>query len=181
MALICKSEYQLNKGKITFFLPSFLPPFLPFSLLSSFFPPSLSSFLFSYFLKSICKFLCVWTLTQSLFYECPHFFGATPVAYGGSQARGRVGAAAAGLHHSHSNTGSEPCLQSMLQLVASPDPYPTERDQGLNPHPHGYNRVHNCWATRGTPECPYFIDEEIKDSKILSKPSTFAQLTFSRV
>ena len=34
-------------------------------------------------------------------------FRATPVAYGGSQARGPVGATAAGLHHSHSNTGSK--------------------------------------------------------------------------
>ena len=33
-------------------------------------------------------------------------FRAAPVAYGGSQARGPVGAAAAGLHHSHSNAGS---------------------------------------------------------------------------
>ena len=35
------------------------------------------------------------------------FFRAIPLAYGGSQARGQVGAAAAGLHHSHSNAGSE--------------------------------------------------------------------------
>ena len=32
------------------------------------------------------------------------------VAYGSSQARGQIGAAAASLHHSHSNSGSEPCL-----------------------------------------------------------------------
>ena len=35
---------------------------------------------------------------------------ATPEAYGASQARGRIGAAAAGLRQSHSNTGSEPHL-----------------------------------------------------------------------
>ena len=33
-------------------------------------------------------------------------FRAAPMAYGSSQARGRIGAIAAGLHHSHSNTGS---------------------------------------------------------------------------
>ena len=33
-------------------------------------------------------------------------FMATPVAYGCSQAGGRIRAVAAGLHHSHSNTGS---------------------------------------------------------------------------
>ena len=34
-------------------------------------------------------------------------FRAAPTAYGGSQARGQIRAAAAGLHHSHSNSGSE--------------------------------------------------------------------------
>ena len=38
------------------------------------------------------------------------FSRAAPAAYGGSQARGRIEATAAGLHHNHSNTGSEPCL-----------------------------------------------------------------------
>ena len=37
-------------------------------------------------------------------------FRAAPTAYGGSQARGRIGAVAAGLHHSHSHAESEPCL-----------------------------------------------------------------------
>ena len=36
---------------------------------------------------------------------------ASPMAYGVSQARGRIGAVADGLHHSHSNTRSEPRLQ----------------------------------------------------------------------
>ena len=34
------------------------------------------------------------------------FSRATPVAYGGSKARGLIGAVAAGLRQSHSNTGS---------------------------------------------------------------------------
>ena len=38
------------------------------------------------------------------------FFRATPLAYGGTQARGPIGATAAGLHHSRSNTRSEPRL-----------------------------------------------------------------------
>ena len=33
-------------------------------------------------------------------------FRATPVAYGNSQARDQIRAAAAGLHHRHSNTGA---------------------------------------------------------------------------
>lgn len=60
-------------------------------------------------------------------------FRAAPVAYESSQARGQMRAAAAGLHHSHSNYGSEPYLQPMPQLVATPDPQPTEWA-----HPHGY-------------------------------------------
>ena len=37
-------------------------------------------------------------------------FRAAPLAYGGSQARGLIGAVATGLHHSHSNTRSKPRL-----------------------------------------------------------------------
>ena len=37
--------------------------------------------------------------------------GAAPAAYGSSQARGQIGAAAAGLHHSHSNAREKLCLQ----------------------------------------------------------------------
>ena len=49
-------------------------------------------------------------------------FKATPVAYGSSCARGWIGAARAGLHHSHSNMGSKPHLRPMLQLMATLDP-----------------------------------------------------------
>ena len=44
-------------------------------------------------------------------------FRAAPVAYGSSWARGRTRAAAASLCHSHSNSRSEPCLQSAPQLM----------------------------------------------------------------
>ena len=49
-------------------------------------------------------------------------FRAAPLAYGGSQARGRIGAAATSPHHSHSHARSEPCLQPTPQLTATPDP-----------------------------------------------------------
>ena len=42
--------------------------------------------------------------------------------YGGSQARGLIGVTAAGLHHSHSNAGSELRLPPIPQLTAKPDP-----------------------------------------------------------
>ena len=44
-----------------------------------------------------------------------------PVGYGGSQARGPIGAVVAGLHQSHSNAGSEPRLRLIPQLTAKPD------------------------------------------------------------
>ena len=47
---------------------------------------------------------------------------ATPAAYGGSRARGRIGAAAASLRQSHSNAGSEPRLRPTPQLTAMPEP-----------------------------------------------------------
>ena len=46
----------------------------------------------------------------SLFFFFVFFFRAAPTAYGGSQARGPIGTTAGGLHHSHSNAGSELCL-----------------------------------------------------------------------
>ena len=61
---------------------------------------------------------------------------AAPTAYGGSQARGLIRAAAASLHHSQSNMGSKPRLQPTPQLTAMPDCQPTEQGQGSNPQPH---------------------------------------------
>ena len=50
------------------------------------------------------------------------FSWAAPTAYGGSQARGLIGAVATDLCQSHSNAGSEPRLQPTPQLTATPDP-----------------------------------------------------------
>ena len=49
-------------------------------------------------------------------------FRAAPVAYGVSQARGQIGAVAAGLYHSHSNVRSKLRLRPIPQLTAMPDP-----------------------------------------------------------
>ena len=49
-------------------------------------------------------------------------FRATPTAYEGFQARGRIGAVAAGLRYIHSNAGSEMHLQPTPQLTAMLDP-----------------------------------------------------------
>ena len=49
-------------------------------------------------------------------------FRAAPAAYGGSQARGQIGAVAACLGQRQSNTRSEPRLRSPPQLTATLDP-----------------------------------------------------------
>ena len=49
-------------------------------------------------------------------------FRPESTAYGGSQARGPIGAVASSLHHSHSNSGSELRLQPTPQLTAMLDP-----------------------------------------------------------
>ena len=49
------------------------------------------------------------------------FLWAASSAYGGSQARGPIGAVATSLRQSHSNVGSEPRLQPTPQLTAMPD------------------------------------------------------------
>ena len=49
-------------------------------------------------------------------------FRATTAAYGGSQARGLIGAATLGLRHSHGNAGSEPCMGPTPHFMAMPDP-----------------------------------------------------------
>ena len=45
-------------------------------------------------------------------------FRAAHMEYGSSQVRGQVGAATAGVYHSHSSTGSEPCLLPVGQFPA---------------------------------------------------------------
>ena len=53
----------------------------------------------------------------------PFLFMAAPAAYGSSQARGQIGAAAAGLHHSCSNMPDPSHICNLqLQLMATLDP-----------------------------------------------------------
>ena len=75
-------------------------------------------------LSNLCLFLCLFAISR-----------AAPEAHGVSQARGPIGAVAAGLLQSHSNAGSEPRLQPTSQLMATPDPQPTEQDQDRTHNP----------------------------------------------
>ena len=88
------------------------------------------------------------------------------MTYGGSQARGRIGAAAAGLHHSHSNTGSEPiCIPH----------YSSQQHRILNPPSEAKDWTHIlmdtswicfCWATKGTPLL-YFYPQNLSPCKVI--------------
>ena len=51
-----------------------------------------------------------------LIFFFPFLFTATGEAYGSSQARELIGAAAARLHHSHSNIRSKPCRNLSCSL-----------------------------------------------------------------
>ena len=59
---------------------------------------------------------------QILCYFILLLFRAAPAAYGGSQARGQIGAIAASLHHSHSNAESKARLRPTSQPMTMPDP-----------------------------------------------------------
>ena len=64
------------------------------------------------------------SITFLFFFFFPVFglFRAEPMAHGGSQARGLIGAVASGLCQSHSNAGSKPNLRPTPQLVEMLDP-----------------------------------------------------------
>ena len=72
-------------------------------------------FLFFFFFFVFCLFVVVVVVVVVA------ISWAAPAAYGGSQARGPIGAVATSLRQSHSNAGSEPCLQPTPQLTATPD------------------------------------------------------------
>lgn len=118
VAVIQYSPY-LQAGPALYFLPALPEPLLTCLLFSQLFPDS-SNQMWSLPPDPYCS---VYTLLSCwLLGPCLHLryhdhdllftffffllFRATPVAYGSSQARGRIGAAAAGLCHSHSNARS---------------------------------------------------------------------------
>ena len=87
--------------------------------------------------KIICSFCFLNLIYQELYEFLPtsinfwqYFFREfffcllrdVPKGYGGSQAREWIGAVAASLHHSHSNTRYKPHLWPTPQLMAMPDP-----------------------------------------------------------
>ena len=64
-------------------------------------------------------------------------FRAAHTAHGSFLARGQIGAIAPGLHHSHSYTGSEPCLRPTPQLHGNAGSLTHWERPGIEPQPHG--------------------------------------------
>ena len=114
--------FKSNSAVFTFAFENSLPlqPILTFSNHSHTHLPPALSFL-------ILTLLC--SLHKKAHFFC--LFRAAPVAYGGSQAKGQIRAAAADLRHSHSNAGSKPRLKPIPQLMAMwiPNPRIVAKDQ----------------------------------------------------
>ena len=99
------------------------------------------SIFLSYFMNFIYLFIYSFCLT----------------VYGVSQARGWIGAVAAGLRHSHSNTSPEPCLQPTPQLTQCWILNPlSEARVWVLMHA---SEIRFHWVTKGTPEfyCKYLL------------------------
>ena len=91
----------------------------------------------------------IWLFISWFFF---FFFRAVPTAYGGSQARSQIGAIAASLHYSHSNSGSEPRLRPTAHSNAGSL---THRDRICVLM--DTSQIHFCWATSGTPFISWFF------------------------
>ena len=94
--------------------------------------------------KNVSKSKCLLYDSTHLFFFF-FLFRATPATYGSSPARGQVGATAAGLHHSHGNTGS-------LTHWVGPEIQPASSWFLVG--------FLNHWATKGTPYAPLLFSVE---------------------
>ena len=74
-------------------------------------------------------------------------FRATPMASGGSQARGRIRAAASSLRQSHSNAGSEPHHSPQQHKILNP----LSKARNWTCIFMDVSQIHFHWATVGTP------------------------------
>ena len=84
------------------------------------------------------------TIWRSNFFFFFLFFRTTHMAYGSSQVRGRIGATAFRLCHSHRDLGSEPHLQSTPQPTPMPDTWPTEWGHNGNSWRSNFQGSYRC-------------------------------------
>ena len=116
---------------------------------------TVNSLILIYFIIIIFIFICLFIYFA--------FSRATPMAYGGSQTRGLIGAVAAGLCHSYSNSGSE-LLQAAPSHVCNLH-HSLWQCWFLNPLSEAKDRTHNLiivsrihfhCTTTGTPLIFFF-------------------------
>ena len=113
--------------------------------------PSTSRTVFSPQTETLCP-LFFYLLIFLFFAFC--LFRATPMAYGSSQARGPIGAIAAGLHHSHSHVRSEPHLRSTPQIMVTPILNPLSEARDGTHNLMVSSQIHFHCATTRTTLCP---------------------------
>ena len=108
------------------FLPDSLVKTYKHLYLNSIIEPS---FFYSYFFK---RPAIIGLAEQVITFKNRFFFfwlfRTTPAAYGGSQARGRIGAVADGLYHSHSNARSSSSSQHAASRAGTQTMLPTVSD-----------------------------------------------------
>ena len=100
----------------------------------------------------ICIGVCLYIhITSSFLFFVFLLFRAVPVAHGNSQARGRIGAAAAGLYRNHSNMGQ--ALSVTYTTAHSNTGFLTHWARpGIKPTSSSILvRLINPWATKGIP------------------------------
>ena len=88
-----------------------------------------------------------------LYYYCYYYyclFRAAPTPYGGSQARGRIGAVATGLNHSHSNGDN-----SRQHQILNPLREVRDRTRNLMVP----SQIHFCRTMMGTPQLYHFRED----------------------
>ena len=108
---------------------------------------------------------------------------ATSTACGGSQARGPIEAVATGQRQSHSNVGSEPCLQTTPQLTATLDPLTHWARPGIQPATSWFlvRFVNHC-TTSGTPIfLRLFVRWEGSAVRLITKSRTPENIWFGRI
>ena len=110
-------------------------------------------FLYQSYLLKYVRVKCLDNTTVLSVFVCLFvlLFRAASAAYEGSQARGLIGATAAGLNHGHSNARSEPHLEPTPQLTAMLDHYPLREARDRTQKLMIPNRIHFCCTTMGTP------------------------------
>ena len=90
-----------------------------------------------------------------LFFPVSCLLRAAPVAFGGSLARGLIGAVAANLRHSHSHARSKLCLQPTPWLTPTLDPNPLSEARDRTDNLLVPSRIRFHCTTTGTPHPCY--------------------------